>query len=67
MDRKRMYVCMYVLTYVCTHVRTIEKIFAYKNSKLQTNMVKVDSTGSLNLIADKKKKVNCKILSEKIQ
>ena len=35
----------------------LKKIFAYKNPKLQTNMVKVDSTGSLALIAGKKKKV----------
>jgi hypothetical protein len=32
------------------YVHTTEKIFAYKNSKLQTNIVKVDSTSSLALI-----------------
>ena len=40
-----MYVCMYIL---------LKKIFAYKNPKLQTNMVKVDSTGSLALITERK-------------
>jgi len=32
------------------YVRTTEKIFPYKNSKLQTNIVKVDSSSSLALI-----------------
>jgi len=38
---------------VCVSVRVcivLKKIFAYKNSTLQTNMTKVDSTGSLALI-----------------